>query len=285
MVDLKKFTKEKIGIAPVVDGRFKYDRKEYDVGSNFDGWNRVSMIGNKASVLEPVYPHQLNEILDTEKCGRDFDTVIGYTYNNKIIFQNFDVAKRRWGKEISDDLQLNNADTFSPIRAVVWEDRRIYYWDILYSDFKTIEIKQMFNSEEDIRGTKGVTPEMRTCYLFHRIERDQLRALEEARRKKEEMKAFLATIQGRLQHTFEQSGAKMNSYSLTGNRAVVEWEIGGTRFNSVIDAQTFMVIEAGYCMTGDDRRHNITSLVKTADDWQEEGRIYRTRGEERDAHF
>jgi hypothetical protein len=54
-------------------------------------------------------------------------------------------------------------------------------------------------------------------------------------------------------------------------------EQGCFKYNSVLDSQTFMVLEAGYCMSNDDKRHNITSMVKTAEEYEQKDLTYITR--------
>lgn len=274
MIDLQKFTEEKTTIVPIINNRFQYNRKVYNVHSE-EGWYTVKIRGNDAEVVKEEFDFSY----DTKSVVR------GYLYNNKIIFQNFDVAKRKWNLEVSADFNFNRGQSFTSIIAIYWEDKNIYYFGQDYADFKIFEVKNRFDNDEDIKDLKGITNELRTCYLFHKIEKDQLKAMLEAQKREEERKAFMATVPGRLQYTFEQAGAKMTNYSITGKRAVVEWETDGNKYNSVIDLDTFMIIESGFCMSNDDKRHNITSMVKTAEEWEDEGLIYRTRGDERDVHF
>ena len=83
----------------------------------------------------------------------------------------------------------------------------------------------------------------------------------------------------KLKRSFELAGAEMLNYSITGKRIIIDWQIkgGGYKYNSVIDIDTFNVIEAGYCMSGDDKKHNITSMIKTAEIYEEDRLTYITR--------
>ena len=83
----------------------------------------------------------------------------------------------------------------------------------------------------------------------------------------------------KLKRSFELAGAEMLNYSITGKRIIIDWQIkgGGYKYNSVIDTDTFKVIEAGYCMSGADKRFNVIGLIKTAEEYEENGLIYITR--------
>jgi hypothetical protein len=37
------------------------------------------------------------------------------------------------------------------------------------------------------------------------------------------------------------------------------------------------VIEAGYCMSGDDKRHSVQSMILTAEEWNKKRKIHKTR--------
>ena len=90
---------------------------------------------------------------------------------------------------------------------------------------------------------------------------------------------MLKTIPGKLQYHFESAGAELLDYTMSGKRITVQWKLDGVEFDSVVDSDNFMVIESGYCMNQDDKRHNITSMVKTAELYNEDSLIYITRGE------
>jgi len=276
MINLNNFVKEIFAEVPVNKGKFVFNRKQYEVPSE-DGWFKVSLKGNYANIVEPIYYF--------DNLEKKYNRLLGYSYNNLIIFQNFDAVKRKTGKDVSAVLNFNKSDSFNPIRCICWEDGQFYYTQQDYSsNYKIHEIKNFFDSDRDISQLKGVTPEIRTTYLFHCIERDQVRELEKIKLahlaeedRREHEKQMMATVQGRVQLTFNRSGASLLNYSLSGKRIMVDWELNGHKFNSIIDADSFKVIEAGYCMSGEDTKHNITSLVKLAEDYDDRDLIYITR--------
>jgi hypothetical protein len=266
---------------PIRDGKFVYNHKKYKIKDReLAGWFLVELEGNKAKVVEQVY--------DFSELEKKYKSVKGFTYNNSIVFQNFDSAKRKWNFEISNPIHFNSAQSFSAIKAIVWENKEIYFIQPDYTNIKIFDIKTAYDEEDSIEDMKDVTPELRTVFLFHNIERENLREMErqrlemerlaleaEERRRREE--ELMRTIPGRLQITFNRAGASLRNYSISNHRITVDWTLHGQHYNSVIDARTFRVLEAGYCMSGEDRKHNITSLVKLAEDYEERGLTHITR--------
>lgn len=272
MFDFEKFAKPFRCVAPVRNGSFIWKKKSYRIKTE-DGWFLIEIKNNDCRVVEPALPTDV--LYFSLK-----NNIKGYTHHNSIIFQNTDVAKRRFGLGMTAPLHFSQSQTFEAIEAVVWEDKEVYWIGPNYGDTKIFDIKDAYDQERVITDLKGVTPELRMLYIHHAIERESMRKMLEEAKKKEEIESLMASIPGRLQVTFDRAGATMTNYSISGSRIVVDWTIPGShyQYNSVIDSSTWMIIEAGYCMSGDDRRHNITSMVKTAQLYTEQhGRVNITR--------
>lgn len=268
-LDLAKFAAPRRVVVPVRNREFIYQKKHYRIQAD-DGWTLVELKNSKAKKLENGLPLYMNR-----------NSIFGYTHHNSIIFQNFDVARRKFSLNLSSPLHFNQSPTFEAVRACVWEDGQVYWVEPNYADTQIFVVKDLYDNEKPITTEKGITPELRTLYIHHAIERDSMRkALEEAK-KAEEQAELMKSIPGRLQLTFKAAGAEMVDYSMTGDRIIVDWHIPGIqyRYNSVIDSKTWMIVEAGYCLSGGDRKLNITSMVKTAQLFQEQhGHINITRG-------
>ena len=204
---------------------------------------------------------------------------MGYTYNNMCIFQNFDVGRRKTKYNISGQVHFNTAPSFSSIIVVVWEDSKLYYLDQNYNDFFIYEVKALYDKEETIQDLRGCTPELKTLYLFHDIQRQGTRLRIETLQKEQDKLNYLTTLPGRLQQSFANVGATIMDYSVEGQGIMVVWKLNNStqRYNSIIDSTTLSVVEAGYCMEGDDKNHSIPSMVLTAEDWEEQDLIYITR--------
>jgi hypothetical protein len=272
MLDFSKFDQQKTAIVPISNSQFQYNRKKYSTSQCEDGWYEVTLKGNGAFIDRQFFGTLEN-----------VSSILGYVYNGNLIFQNFDVGKRKLGKDIQCGLLFNTAETFSSVRCILWEDGNVYYYEPNYSDTQIYEVKAAYDEEKNIESLKGITPELKTLCLFHDIERQQLRAVQEALKKKQEKEEYLKTIPGRLSSSFKNVGATLLNYSKQKYRGqdcfIVRWQLesSGRQFESVINSETFKTIEAGFCMSGDDERHNISSMVLTAKNYEDEGLIYITR--------
>jgi len=274
MIDLSKFIDKKTVNVPIIDGRFKYNRKIYSIPEPCeDGWYAVELEGNSANLRQAVFPESIPEF------NKDHTILKGYTYNNIMVFQNFDVGKRKSGVEVMADLNFNTMPTFMSIEAILWEDKKLYYYRPNYMDTIIFSIKSAYdNNDNNVKELKGITPELKTLYLFHDLERQRMIMEQERLRKEQEIEEFKKTLQGRLLLTFNRVGAEIIDYSVTGNRITVNWKLpSGRAFNSVVNSDDFRVIEAGYCMSGDDKRHSATSMVELAKDYEDDNLIHHTR--------
>lgn len=231
----------------------------------------VELSGNSARVLERV--------VGFEDVTTRLPYVFGYTYNNVVVFQNFDVAKRKWGFNCAAPLYFNQSQTFESIKALVWEDGKVYWCEPNYSDLDAIKLKTILDDGGSLEGQKGITPELRSLFLFHALEKENLLKIHAEAKAKEDHERMMRDIPYRLNVTLQRAGGELIRYSITGKRIIVDWRVtgGGFEYNSVLDADTWQVIEAGYCMSGDDKRHNMTSLVKTAEDYENRDLTYITR--------
>lgn len=271
MLDLTKFCTPTRAVVPVYQGKFQNNFKKYQCDTE-DGWAEVELTGDSVVVVDPA-----PEI--------KFKAINGYTNNNLLVFQNFDVA-RRLGFQVTTPLRFNTVETFTAVQAVLWEDNNWYYKDLNYSDSLVYEVQSAFDAEQPLGGLRGVTPELRILYLFHALAREKqqeeirlLKELQSAAQAEEENQRQLTTISGRLQQQFEASGAVLLSYSQSGDRLIIDWSLpgGDYKYNTVVDSRTWMCIETGICVSNDDQRHNLTALIKTVEQYEDEDLIYITR--------
>ena len=261
IIDLNKFNNPMEAIVPILNGKFKYEGKIYYGNNSESGWFKVRLQGN-------TY-----EKTDSFISKKDFNLIQGYIFNNKFIFQNFDVGKRKTGKEVMTDIYFNICPSFSSVIAVIWEDGKLYYYLPNYRDSFIYTVKMIIEDNGDIKKLRGLTPELRTLCLFYELEKQRLEEL----KIEQETEKLKKSLEGRLVLAFKRVGAELLRYSITGNRIVVDWKINKQKFNSVINKNNFSVIEAGYCLSGDDKHHNIHSIVMLAKDYDEQNLIYKTR--------
>lgn len=269
MLNLNEIDKPIKALVPIKDNIFTYNRKRYSIDLE-DGWYKVSLQGNNILECTPDY--------FTFENGKG---IKGYTYNNNFIPMNFDAFKRKYGYEIMTNLYFNNVPTMSAIMATVWEDNKIFFVESDFTNSIIFEIQNCINEEGhvNIEGKKGLTPEIKTLLLFHSIERKNQIELKKKLEEEKRIEEYKKSMPGRLMLSFQEVGAEVLKYSIQGAKLIVDWAFKGfgQQFNSVIDANTFKIIEAGYCMSGDDSRHNIKSMVLTAKNYDEDGLIHITR--------
>lgn len=279
MIDLNKFIKSVYAEVPIIKNNFIYNRKKYTVNNVDDGWYGVTLQNNNATIVESIVPEV------TLKIDKKY-IIKGYTYHNSLLFFNFNEGKKRTGWEIMAPLRLNTQSTFSSIDAIKWEDGFLYFYRPSYTDSNIFELKNMFDNSESIKDKKGLTPEQKSLYLFHLVEQEQQKALikrlEEERlieEKKQQFKTAFdqeqqrkaresVSIEEGLINSFAAVGAKIIKFQIRQDRIHVNWLINeDEEFSSIVDKNTYRIIEAGFCMSGDDRRHNVKSMVITAKDY------------------
>lgn len=270
-IDLNRFTLKVEAIVPIVNNSFLYKSKRYllpyDIEDQSypnieDGWYRVKISGNDVDVVKKI----------NIEIRSDIPSIKGYIFDGKFIPQNFDVLYRKTGRQIVDRVYFCNEEDLSSIEVILWEDSNLYFYRVNYSDAFIYTIKDALK-EDFIRGLPGVTPEIKMISVFYNLREEALR---EAKIKAEK-EEFARTLEGQLLSAFERTEAELIRYSTSSNRIIIDWSIGTQEFNSVLDRETFQVIEAGYCMSGDDSRHNLHSMVVLAKDYDERGLIYKTR--------
>ena len=269
MINFSNLASERSVVVPVLKKAFQFERKKYFIDCD-DGWWVVSLNGNKAIAQQPYI------WVGDEK---NYKWVFGYSYGNQLVFSNFDIAKRIGNFDVLVPLHFNTSETFSSIRVVLWETKQFFYVCPNYADIKIYDVKMTYDTEQSLDSLKGITPELKTLYLFHSFERDQLKEILRQTIEKENHEKRMHEIPYRLKMTLERSGAKLLGYSQSGNRIIIDWELdnGEYKYNSVIDADSWMVIEAGYCLSGGDKKLNLTSLAKTAEEYEDRDVIFITR--------
>ena len=115
--------------------------------------------------------------------------------------------------------------------------------------------------EADKLHKRGLTREERKAYAIQRA------AVVEAQQDRTEL---------RLSEALDHAGARYRSYSGRGGVYVVHYEIDGRRHVSTVNRDDLSVVTAGICLSGTDRRFDLTSLVGVLRQAHDTGRIYWT---------
>lgn len=279
IIDLTRFTQPKEEIIPIVNGwgvstnhrKIWEPRKE-------DGWYLVRF-GEDITVVRLATP------LEVLKTLNDKNFLRVYPLGTEGIPMNFDnFIKRGFGETIP--VNFLNQSIFTIAKVVLWEDNRFYYFE---EDSKTQrsllnQARGAFESEQPITNIKEVTPEIRYLFLILSLQRQSYREVQELERlrlsqaeKEKRIKEFQNTFAGRLQKTVEDAGGKLVRFHKSGRGWMVTWKIGEQVVKSTI-RDNFSIINAGFCLSGDDKSHSMASLVMLAKMFQtEEGSLYLTR--------
>lgn len=225
---------------------------------NFEGWGIFQPANEKIAEIvdEPNLP-QIAEYLQLLAPVRlqlahvlREQTWLAYPVNESD-------AKQRTGfaKPVPVHL-VTEGSQFEPIVAR-WDGHSWWFDEIdrradpLFSEELKSALKQLVCPQE-IRF-KGMTPEMRTVYelVTRNIKDFQPKVMDEKR----------------LQRALNLGGGELQDFRDRDDYWLVEWTSrSGERHSSAIDKQDLTVISAGICLSGEDRKFDLQSLVGVVED-------------------
>jgi hypothetical protein len=106
----------------------------------------------------------------------------------------------------------------------------------------------------------GISKEERLAYMIA-----HLRDIESKKDREEE----------RIKLALERGGAIYRSYVERAGTYTIEYEVDGARHRSTVDKDTLEVSSAGICLSGQDRRFDLQSLVGVMREAEDTGRMHR----------
>lgn len=277
MIDLQRFTSSEDTIVPIVEGWGQVNQRK--VFKNVeDGWYAVTL-GNRIEVGRKATPVEVDKLLKSHKFLRV------YALGTEGIPTNFDNFTRRgFGQAVK--VHFLNLPLFEVAKVVIWEDKRIYFYetDIRYERDLIRVFKDAFSEGRGAVGVKGTTPEIYYYNLLITLQSQAFKEVEKLNQlalNKEEMekriKQFGNSFEARLTDTISAAGGKLLKFSKSNaDTFMVEWEIGDQTVKTTIH-DDMRILSAGYCLSGDDRKHTMASLVQLAKLFQVEDPLYITR--------
>lgn len=144
---------------------------------------------------------------------------------------------------------VENAEAFDYITGR-FDGQNIWFEDLDPNcDFEKIEnLKEVERKKQPFDKIKGLTPE---DYLAFTL----------AHKNAEEQEAL--TLGGRIKAAFEKKGAKLESFKeLSGHRVQVKWISKKNQpYTSVLDKRNMNVVCAGICLSGQDAKFDLDSLI------------------------
>lgn len=242
-----------------------------------EGWFNI-LIGTTTKIIRRATP------LERLRACSSLRKLTIYALGSEGIPTNFSSFKHLgYGESIR--IYGLQAPLFATVQVVQWEDGRFYpYEEVLTSTRDVIRrVKEQFEKEGDLLGVRGITPELRYYYLLACLQQQSIRAAEELEKfnlsqaeRTKRIAEFQSTFPGRLQSTIERAGGSLVKFSKHGNGWLVHWRIGSDNIKSTI-TDDFRIISAGFCLSGDDRLHTVSSIINLAKLFKEESFLNITR--------
>jgi hypothetical protein len=130
---------------------------------------------------------------------------------------------------------------------------------------------------------RGITPELGYYFLLANLQRQSYKEAREieklnltARERDKRLREFQNNFSFRLEHTIGEANGKLIRFSKHGNGYLVEWKLGDQIIKSTIN-DNMRILNAGFCLSGEDKKHSLSSLINLAQLFQEEAPLYLTR--------
>jgi hypothetical protein len=164
-------------------------------------------------------------------------------------------ARQRWGAARPAPVHLvTDGAAFEPIVAR-WDGRAWWFEEVdRRADPRVAEwlreALRKVTPPEQLRF-KGLTPEMRTVYDLAAQQAEGFQVLMQQRRD-----------EARLDGALRMGGGELQEFRDRGNHWLIEWVTrDGERHTSAIAKGDLTVVSAGICLSGEDRKFDLQSLV------------------------
>lgn len=280
-IDLEKFNQEIEQIVPIIDGWGKLNGRRIDLRIE-DGWYKLSL-GNRIRVIKKASPLEINRTL------RDKKKLMVYSLGDEGVPINF-VNFRERGFSESMHINFIIAQPFDVSEVVLWEDGRFYFYGInqRYERELIKGIKEAYRQKIVLPDLRGISPEIRYAFMLGHIQRESYEAVESILKtsaisaisgesKSKIDKLLQSSIGNIIINAITKAGGKYIGHrKLAGKKYDIEWEVGGQKIKSTIKAD-MRIINAGFCLSGDDKKHSLNSIINLAKDFQERNPLYITR--------
>ncbi len=275
MLNLDRFAKEEIVTMPIVDGWGQYNSRKVYAPKTEDGWYRVKLAGN-TSVERKASQLEIYKALKDKKSYRVF------ALGSEGIPLNFDIfIKHGWAESVSVNFLTLNA--FEVAKIVYWEDKRFYYYEPESKVERVIRtVKERFEHNGTLSDVSGTTPELRYYFILCCLQRDSGQFVSDlgkfvisATERDKRIAAYKKGFSSRLMDAIIRAGGTYVSHTRKASGYNVTWVIGGQTVKTFI-RDDMRIVTAGFCLSGDDKKHTMNSLVHLAKMFQEDKDLYIT---------
>lgn len=277
VINLSKFSEVHEHTIPIVNGWGQVGgRKVYEKVE--DGWYKIE-VGDRTRVLRRA------TLLEIERALRGQKSYIGYAFGEEIIPVTFDSFRRK-GMAETAHVHFQTTPLFMAARICQLADGRWYFYrdEPRFQRETLTAIRDCFDRHVGLQGLPGVTPEQRYLFVLARLYQNSYAAYQDFEslnlsesEKTKHLAHYTRDLGQRLRDVFAEVGATYRSHTAQGNSYIVEWEIGGQTIKSLINDE-LRIMNAGFCLSGDDELHTLHSLSLLARMFQQDGRrLYITR--------
>lgn len=277
MLNLERFSKVTYGFVPIVDGWGKLNGRKFHLNLN-DGWYQIE-------IGDGIVPKRLATQLEIAKALRKEKHHLVYTVGMEGIPVNFDNFLKRG---LAESVQVNflNLNFLDTAKVVLWEDRRFYFYEQDARHQRAIiqKIKKVFEDRGSLQGVSGVTPEMSYSFLLGELARSSYEEVSALRgnlvlsveKNKNIDEKMLENSEYRLKNAIVKAGGKYIGHVKKGYGYAITWEVGGQIVKSTISSD-LRIISAGFCLSNEDKKHTVNSIVNLAKVFQHSSPLYITR--------
>lgn len=266
--------------APVIKNKTVFKSREITWPKKCDDGIYNIQMGDKPKLLSVPSAIQLEKFYNLLPIFR------GISYGEMIIPLNCDQAKFMGYKSWSTPLGMN-CEMGMIVKCRRWEQGTLLFHEIdMGSSQQLVMMEVKRRAEENIKlgDYKHVTPEMRHFYLLLSLDVQRIsewRDLDKLELGKEErdrrITMFKESFAGRLEDVVSKAGGTLVKFHKRGTDMIeLTWTLDGKTFNTIIK-QDFSVLELGFCATGEDKKHSMSSAIAMARQFLDEGLLYRTR--------
>lgn len=281
MLELSKFIKKEIVIVPIINGEGRVNGRKIKLNTKESGWLKLEL-GDEIRFISKASPYEI--IKNTLRQDKKIYKTMVYVLGTEGVAYSFDEFYKRGLSEVVE-INFIEAPLYSVALIIQWEDKRFYYVDTVITKNNKIikEVKDRFSLIKDIKDVKGVTPELRYYFLLTNLQRDSfenLESLEKMSLSREEKEKRYKKINNafpiRLKAAIQKAGGVYISHKNFGHGFEVEWTVGGQKIISRM-RDDMRIINAGFCLSGEDKKHSISSIINLAKVFQKDKPLYITR--------
>lgn len=276
-IKLARFATEKDIVLPILNKVGKFQGRKISLNVP-DGWYSTKL-GTSVIYVKPASELEIKLALD--KCP----VLRFYPIGNEGVPLNFESLKRRGMGETVEILFLNTSP-WDIIQAGLWEDNHYYFIGFDYGADREVlnQVKTKFETKQIFNDIKGITPELRYYTILLSLQKQTLETLETLERlnlssaeRTKRLKEFQSTFQGRLRKVVADAGGELvNFYKRGAGRYLIVWKSGRQTIKTIINDK-FRIYDAGYCLSGEDKKHSMSSIIALAKTFQRQAPLYLTR--------